>query len=547
MKFSSTLLGILIGCSVLLPTGQADSASLSRLDQKISGRETTFYREFFDQVVYYPLARLLRWDQYITRHVGMEALDVNVFDEVPDSAFFENRLGKQSMSISEIAKGPGGTPPETKGPWVVTKGKDDGYTVGFFIKDAKGDKYLLKFDPADHPEMATSAEIIAHKFFYAFGYHVPSYAIVYFKPDILEAGPNATYYNGNGFKKKLDNSAIQELLQKAPVTKNGRYRAVASRILDGIPKGYMSLEGRRSSDPDDLIPHEDRREIRALEVIGAWTNQYDLRSGNTLDMLIDENGKAYLKHYIIDFGSSFGSAGYRAKHPSAAHETVIDFGAIARAFVELKVEDKVWEDRWDQNGRTIAYQSLGYFDNIHFNPAAWRSQLDQEAFLRLTEADGYWASKIIARFSDEMIRAVVKTGEITNQEAESFLIDTLIERRDMIVRYWFSKAVPLESIQVKPVNTTTYSLNFEDLAVAHGIDSPMSVKYRWRTKRGSWQEYQASPASLQLDTDRLKETVFIERWSSASQKWSSLPLRLKLSRSASQEPFHLSGINRGHD
>ena len=54
------------------------------------------------------------------------------------------------------------------------------------------------------------------------------------------------------------------------------------------------------------MPHEHRRELRALRVFGAWTNLTDLKGANTLDTVITENGKTIVKHYLQDVGSTFG-------------------------------------------------------------------------------------------------------------------------------------------------------------------------------------------------------------------------------------------------
>ena len=55
--------------------------------------------------------------------------------------------------------------------------------------------------------------------------------------------------------------------------------------------------------------HEDRRELRGSYLMAAWTNHFDSREQNTLDMWIapDKGKPGYIQHHIIDFGDCFGS------------------------------------------------------------------------------------------------------------------------------------------------------------------------------------------------------------------------------------------------
>jgi hypothetical protein len=46
--------------------------------------------------------------------------------------------------------------------------------------------------------------------------------------------------------------------------------------------------------------------VRALKVFGAWTNLVDMKAGNTVDALVEENGKSVVRHYLQDVGSTFG-------------------------------------------------------------------------------------------------------------------------------------------------------------------------------------------------------------------------------------------------
>ena len=69
---------------------------------------------------------------------------------------------------------------------------------------------------------------------------------------------------------------------------DGSYRAVAARAVPGRPLGGFRYYGTRPDDPNDIVPHEHRRELRALKVFGAWTNLVDMKAGNTLDTLVTD-------------------------------------------------------------------------------------------------------------------------------------------------------------------------------------------------------------------------------------------------------------------
>jgi hypothetical protein len=59
--------------------------------------------------------------------------------------------------------------------------------------------------------------------------------------------------------------------------------------------------------------------------------------------------------------------------------------------------------------------------------------------LNATDDDTYWAAKIVMSFSVDEIRAIVRTGGLTDPAAEEYLVNTLIERRDKIGRYWLTR------------------------------------------------------------------------------------------------------------
>lgn len=91
------------------------------------------------------------------------ALNVNTLGEVPDSSWFTNRLGRHDMTIDEVVRGPNQVDGPAPGIWHVTGRPDSGITPKFTIKDARGDTYLIKLDPAKFPELPSSVEVISTK------------------------------------------------------------------------------------------------------------------------------------------------------------------------------------------------------------------------------------------------------------------------------------------------------------------------------------------------------------------------------------------------
>ena len=552
---SMAYFALLIAMSCLIGSVAGFAVTAEELEHRIKDNNTSFYHEFFDNIVYNQFVKILRFDHLAQEVKKSPALDINTFDEVPDSTFFVNRQGKQPLSTAELLQGPAkGTGPDPSGPWRIIKGKMEGVSVGLFIQDVKGDRYLLKFDPKEYPEMTTSAEIISHKFFYAFGYHVPEYYLVQFKPDVFEIDPAATYYNDDGFKKQFDQAALEYFLEKIPKFKGGVIRASASKILQNV-EGYMPFDGRRKDDPEDLILHEFRRSIRGLRVFGAWLNHYDLREGNTLDIIEEENGSAFLKHYLIDFGSTLGSAASHPKVPAAGYEHIVDWYEVGKATPTLKVVEKQWERRWDEQDRKIAFPAIGYFDNSRFNPGTWKTQLPYEVFDRLTAADAFWAAKIIMSFSDDNIHAVVDSAKFSDPEDAKIMSSILIARRNIIGRYWFSSVTPLDHIRLSELDDQNYQIQFEDLNVKYDFAAAQDTTYRFKleflsqdgkTTHVSRQEFNSPLFSFALpSTDIVRVTIWVQARYGNHKAWSEPPLKIVLGRSQNEVPFSIVEIDHG--
>jgi hypothetical protein len=423
-------------------------------------RSVNQLQDFGSPLLVLPVKRLVR-------HAGKEAADINSVDEVPESSWFTNRNFLHRMTTEEFAQGPEGQEPTGAGPWTITHCKQGGISLGFRIRDSKGDVYMLKMDQGDFPEMMSAADVIASKFLYAAGYNVPKNSVVEFDPRILSAKNDLQCQRLDGQKFSMTAEGIQHFLEKSARTKDGKIRAMASKYLDGKPVGPFSYTGVRSDDPNDRIPHEHRRELRGLRVIMAFLNDDDIRENNTLDMYVEENQRHFLRHNLIDFGNSLGSATNRPKNSKEGFEYHFDPGEFMLAVFTFGLDRPPHREL-----APMAFPSIGNFTDEDFQPEQWKSNLPNPAFENLTDRDGYWGAKIVAAFNDEQIAAAVHSGGYSDPEAERRVIEILRNRRDRTANYWFRRIAPLDRFHLEGND-----LSFADLAIEAGLDRKTNVQY----------------------------------------------------------------------
>src|SRR6185503_3686475 len=402
------------------------------------------------------------------------ALNVNTLDEVPDSSWFTNRLGRHDMTIDEILRGPNQVDGPADGMWHVTGRPDSGITPKFTIKDARGDTYLIKLDPAAFPELPSSVELISTKIFHAIGYHVPEDFIVTFDQSRLDVAPGAKIRTDSGAKRAIDMKDVRRWLANTPRTADGRIRALASRYVPGRVVGQFRFTGTRPDDANDIYPHERRRELRGMRVFAAWLNHDDARSINSIDTYVEDNGRHYVRHYLQDFGSNLGSGSTSAQQPRGGNEYLIEGDKIAKGLFSFGL--------WRRDWMSVKYPdspSLGNIEADFFDPARWKTEYPQPAFDQMDAADAFWAARIASRFTDQMIKAIVETGELSDPAAAKYLTDVIIKRRDKVVAYWLVQANPLDGFKIVSTGTRR-ALTFENAAARLRIAQPgVTYKARW--------------------------------------------------------------------
>ncbi|MCP4572896.1 MAG: hypothetical protein GY838_11135 [bacterium] len=447
---------------------------------------------------------------------GRPAADVNCLDEVVASSWFTPRLGMRRLDDRELVAGPaldspGIDGPDRSAPWRVVGAKTAGVTPGFRIRDARGDTWLLKFDPPEHPGMTIRSGVVTNLLFHAMGFNTPVDRLVIFDRDDLVVDEGVTMNLGRGIEIPLTEANLDSVLTSTRSVFPDGYHALASRYLRGVPLGPFDDQGRRRDDPNDLILHQNRRQLRALKVFGAWVNHFDIKMHNSLDMYEGEPGRGHVVHYLIDFASTLGSFGDESVK-RFGFEYGVDVLPVAGRTLTLGL----FEDDWISQERPPGLSEVGLFDVAHFEPAAWKPDLPHSAVADLNRADGYWAAKIIAAFDDRQLRLLVEQGCYQDASAVDYLARTLAGRRDKIVAHWFDQVPPLDYF--RPVDE---GLAFDDLAVEYGHADPATSVYRYRWARadanrdtGDWTDWrETSERVFRLDdptSDHEREFLTVE-------------------------------------
>jgi hypothetical protein len=398
------------------------------------------------------------------------AESVNTIDEVPDSSWFTNRAGTRPLTPEEVLRGPSDDSGPVPGKWMVSR-KANGVSPGFTITDERGTRYFVKFDPPGFPELGTGAEAVVTRLFYALGYHVPQAIVGTLHRDNLVIASDATVRVTGGGHRHMHEGDIDEQLTRAERNKDGSYRVILSRALPGRPLEGFMYEGTRPDDPNDVVPHENRRELRGLRVFSAWVNHTDAKAINSLDVVVGENGRAHVEHYIRDFNAALGSAGIGLRERRDGYEYLAETGPAKKALPAFGFYIRPW--------MTIDYPKLpgiGRFESKRFVPEEWRPRVANPAYVRSRPDDTFWAARKLMAMSDELIRAAVKAGRYSDPRADQFLGDALIERRDKIGRSWLTAVNPI----VDPALSNEGVLTFRNEAVERGFaPAPAGYHVAW--------------------------------------------------------------------
>jgi hypothetical protein len=359
--------------------------------------------------------------------------DVNAMDDVPASTWFTPRLGYHEVTPEALVRGPGcAGPPRT--PVKVLGKRTDADLPGLLIEDARGERYLMTLDPPGHPGLATASAFMVNRLFWGFGYHVPEEHLFFFSPGDLLIDPSSG----------LTREDLSGHLEKAAAPEDGCYRAIASLYPGGVHLGPFTDAGIRKDDPNDRIPHENRRSLRGLRSFSSFTNYAFIRMKNTLDVYEGEPDQGHVRHYLINFSGALGNGTVKFGYTWGGYSHVFSYGDIFRNLGSFGLAVRSWEKL-----RETPWPSVGTFESEHFEADAWREVLPYLPIRRCRPADDYWAAKVLGALTRAHVRALAAAARYPEPGAADYIVDALMARRDKVLAHAFERVSPLEAADLQ--------------------------------------------------------------------------------------------------
>ena len=107
-----------------------------------------------------------------------------------------------------------------------------------------------------------------------------------------------------------------------------------------------------ADDPNDVIPHEDRRELRGARILAAWLDHFDSREQNSMDSWMadrkdqPDSSPGHVIHYYLDTSDCLGSEwDWEVISRRLGHSYVFDWGDAGGAARRIERRDQAHRHR----------------------------------------------------------------------------------------------------------------------------------------------------------------------------------------------------------
>jgi hypothetical protein len=380
-----------------------------------------------------------------------DAGDVNALDEVPRSRWFSP---EDAAALADDAEPP--APPFR--PLIVERAAT--HENGLAVIDARGKRFELFRDPPDRPEMATSSAVAATRLVRALGYYTPG------------VWPLSIGWNDFHVRGDTAHDAVRAFFKSGPRGVEGRFRAAATRWPIGTDLGPTRANERRADDPNDRVPHEDRRTLRALKAIFGWLGMTTLDREVLRDAYLGAPGRGYVVHYVTALHGAFGAdAVVRVEKPRDDDKDLegrnvwVTLGSLGLHAPKVQPTQTRWP-------------SLGEYAP-DLAPNEFRTSPPFDPMDRQLPGDAYWASKRILAIDTEAVARAIDAAEMSDADARAKLYATILARRLVVARAAFAAVTPCELERVdRGGEGREAAVVLRDEAVVRGFVAPEDARYR---------------------------------------------------------------------
>jgi len=185
----------------------------------------------------------------------------------------------------------------------------------------------------------------------------------------------------------------------------------------------------------------------------------------------------HVVHYYLDTSDCLGSEwDWEEISRRLGYSYVADWGDIGRDLVTLGIPTRPW----DRVRRAPGMEIFGFFNVKDFEPDQWKNEYPNAAFSRMTERDGAWMARILARFTPEMVETLGQMAKFSDPRKTAYLTSVLRGRLEKILGRYLTRLSPLADVHV----AGTDRLCAEDLAEIRGLRPPSEFHYDARLSTG---------------------------------------------------------------
>jgi hypothetical protein len=417
-KAAAWIVGLLAACSAQ-PARFADRAPVTAVHDDAAvplPRKRMFLRELYMADVHVR--------REVTKNLDPrrppDALDASSIDEVPPSSWYRGAPYPKNPLRGYRRDGP----PEP--PFTMSADAPVSGTRGAMaMVDARGLAYEIVPDVRGRGGMRSSADAIASRLVYMLGYRT---AEVYVIP--------------------WDDGTV----------------VGAVRWPVGIDLGPTPIGAQRDDDPNDHLPHIERRTLRAFGSLAAWLGITRLDPAMLRDVYVGEPDQGHVEHWIVGLDGALGVDAYFAALAWARNEDREETSFFLRLFsLGLSPKPAAFEP-------APPFASVGLLDE-HLVPEFHQIGPPFEPFDRLQPADTYWMAKRIAALPLGAIGEAIIAGGL-EPAAQHWLYQVLELRRAAVIAWAFDLVTPCDPVAVEP-----NALVLGDLALATSVSPAAERDY----------------------------------------------------------------------